>query len=127
VPGLLTAGFGDVLSGLASSGYDAEWDCIPAGLFGAHFRRDRIFIVAGCPLPSGLRWERLWQGARGTWSEQQFTGLVERELSVCVPSGKMQRVSDGLSFRTYRLRAIGNAIVPQIAEALGRMILEATP
>jgi DNA (cytosine-5)-methyltransferase 1 len=46
VPGLLTAGFGDVLGDLAALGFDAEWDCIPASAFGAPHRRDRVFVVA---------------------------------------------------------------------------------
>ena len=46
VPGLLTAGMGDVLGGLAACGYDAEWDCLPAAAFGAPHIRDRLFILA---------------------------------------------------------------------------------
>ena len=34
------------------------------------------------------------------------------------------RVSDGLSNRTHRLRALGNAVVPQIPELIGRAILK---
>lgn len=124
VPGLFTAGFTDVLSGLASCGYDAEWDCLSAGACGAHFRRDRVFIIAGCPFASGVRWEGIRTYQNRTWSEQQFARLVEYELSVCVPAGKDQRVSDGLPNRIHRLRAIGNSVVPQVAEVLGRMISE---
>lgn len=46
VPGLLARGFGDVLRDLAESGYDAEWDCIPAAAVGAPHRRDRVWVVA---------------------------------------------------------------------------------
>ncbi len=45
VAALLARGLGDVLGGLAESGYDAEWDCIPAAAAGAPHRRDRLFIV----------------------------------------------------------------------------------
>ncbi len=38
--------FGSVLGELAESGYDAEWDCIPAAAVGAPHRRDRLWIVA---------------------------------------------------------------------------------
>ncbi len=50
VPGLLSSEdgrfFGRVLRDLAESGYDAEWDCIPASAVGAPHRRDRVWIVA---------------------------------------------------------------------------------
>jgi DNA-cytosine methyltransferase len=39
-------GFDRVLGDLAESGYDAEWDCLPAGAFGAPHIRDRCFVVA---------------------------------------------------------------------------------
>jgi DNA (cytosine-5)-methyltransferase 1 len=37
--------FGDVLGDLAASGYDAEWDCLPASALGAPHERDRVWIV----------------------------------------------------------------------------------
>src|SRR5215831_9561802 len=47
VPGLLSSDagrfFGNILRDLAESGYDAEWDCLPASVFGAPHRRDRIW------------------------------------------------------------------------------------
>jgi DNA (cytosine-5)-methyltransferase 1 len=46
VPGLLTRGLGRVLGDLAASGYDAQWDCIPAEAVGAPHLRYRVFIVA---------------------------------------------------------------------------------
>jgi len=38
--------FGDILGDLAESGYDAEWDCIPAATVGAPHERDRVFLLA---------------------------------------------------------------------------------
>lgn len=50
VPGLLSSDggrfMGRILGDLASGGYDAEWDCIPAAAVGAHHRRDRVWVVA---------------------------------------------------------------------------------
>lgn len=46
VPGLLISGIGRVLSDLATSGYDAEWDSISANSVGAPHIRDRVFITA---------------------------------------------------------------------------------
>lgn len=46
VPGLLRRGIEDVLGDLAASGYDAEWEGLPASAFGAPHERQRIWIVA---------------------------------------------------------------------------------
>jgi len=50
VPALRTLvsddGLGRVLGDLAESGYDTEWDCVPAAAVGAPHVRDRIFILA---------------------------------------------------------------------------------
>jgi len=43
---LLPRGIDTVLGDLASLGYDAEWDCIPASAVGTPHQRDRIFIIA---------------------------------------------------------------------------------
>jgi DNA (cytosine-5)-methyltransferase 1 len=54
VAALLGRGLGDVLGDLASLGYDAWWDCIPAAAVGAPHRRDRLWIVA---YPGGVEHE----------------------------------------------------------------------
>jgi len=46
VAALVTRGLDVVLGALASCGYDAVWDCIPAAAIGAPHRRDRVFVVA---------------------------------------------------------------------------------
>jgi DNA (cytosine-5)-methyltransferase 1 len=54
VAALLARGLGRVLGDLAASGYDAEWDCIPAAAAGAPHRRDRVWLLA-YPRRDGLR------------------------------------------------------------------------
>jgi DNA (cytosine-5)-methyltransferase 1 len=122
VAALLGRGLGRVLGDLAAIGYDAEWHCIPASAVGAPHRRDRIWIVAylqSAGQPSGPlgSWEiELGRGysrnrgdARGQW-------LVEPDVG---------RVAHGVPRRVDRLRALGNAVVPQIPELIGRAILRA--
>jgi DNA (cytosine-5)-methyltransferase 1 len=46
VAALLGRGLGRVLGDLAESGYDAEWDCLPASVVGAPHLRDRVFVTA---------------------------------------------------------------------------------
>jgi DNA (cytosine-5)-methyltransferase 1 len=54
VAGLFVDGrIGTVLGDLATIGFDAEWDCIPAAALGAHHIRDRVFILA---YSERLRW-----------------------------------------------------------------------
>ena len=38
--------FGAILGDLASLGYDALWNCVPASAVGANHQRDRVWIVA---------------------------------------------------------------------------------
>lgn len=120
--GLLSAGMGDVLGDLAALGYDAEWDCIPASAVGAPHLRYRAFIVAHpqsipewaglCPnQPPEVRWRRLSDGhsAGDSWPD---------DAGLC-------RVAHGVPNRIHRLRGLGNAVVPQVAEWVGRRIMEA--
>ena len=69
VAALLHRGMGAVLGEMASCGYDAEWDCIPAAAVGAPHLRDRVFIVgtaqggvSGVELDGGLRFFRQRHG-----------------------------------------------------------------
>lgn len=71
VPALRTRGLHVVLEGLAESGYDAEWDGIPASAVGAHHQRDRIWLVA-YPQRSELRQQPGWGG----WSNRESPTLA---------------------------------------------------
>ena len=117
VSALLARGMDTVLGELASLGYDAEWHCIPASSVGAPHRRDRIFIVA----------YSMCEGSQGQWGEH---GLREDKEEIEV-GGKywwgsepdVGRVAHGVPNRVDRLKGLGNAVVPQVAEFIGRHIL----
>jgi DNA (cytosine-5)-methyltransferase 1 len=131
VPGLLMGGgMGDVLGDLAVLGYDAEWGIVSAASVGAPHLRKRIFIVAhaevmlcdGSDLHSrsdrnGAPVVQLGDGSsteapRSWWSVEPDVG----------------RVAHGVPARVDRLRGLGNAIVPQVAELIGRRLeLEIIP
>jgi len=150
VAALLTRGLGRVLGDLAACGYDAEWDCLPASAFGAPHRRDRLWLVA-YPQRDELRDQPGRRGGpRGvSASVPRHNGAAEhvadaddrRELQ---PQGRIfderrrfgdggwwriephvGRVAHGIPARVDRLRGLGNAIVPQIAEWIARQILHA--
>ena len=46
--------FSEILGDLATGGYDAEWDCIPAVAVGAPHERDRLWLVAYRPELNGV-------------------------------------------------------------------------
>lgn len=118
---LLDRGLDRVLADLASLRYDAEWHCIPASFVGARHRRDRIWILA---YPTGERGERcdteksindstIWREA-ANWIEGRFGW---------VPEPSMARVAHGIPGQLDRIKQLGNAVVPQIPELIGRAIL----
>ena len=114
VPGLLTAGFGDVLAGLAGAGYDTEWAGVPAAAVGAPHLRWRVFIVAypdtfGRDGGSG-------EQRQGRRREPQNSGWWDVEPRV-------GRVAPRIPRRVDRLKGLGNAVVPQVAEWVGRRIV----
>jgi len=162
VAALLVRGLGRVLGDLAASGYDAEWDCIPASAVGAPHRRDRLFILAytdaygggqqgitqldseqvedsaerdscgghahrlrnevadtrgaGLPLPERPGWGEQVEATRREWGSTPERGWWTIEPPV-------GRVAHGVPGRVGQLRCLGNAVVPAVAEVIGRVIM----
>lgn len=133
VAAILDGGLGRVVGDLAACGYDAEWDCLPACSFGAPHIRDRLFLVGRAvpvgevlhahgerrgeldapAVPSGPRildWATAAGGVRG-WDPPARTQPV------------VGRVVHGVPARMDRLRGLGNALIPDVAEWIGRRIL----
>jgi len=128
VPGLLSAGFGTVLGDLAAIGLDAEWRCIPASAAGFPHRRDRLCVVA---YPSGSRLSRpvggksILESAEAAFAELSNEAVgAWRSLDDALDS---LRGCHGLSVAMERRRIgpIGNAVIPQKIEAIGRAIMKA--
>ncbi len=129
VPGLLStdAGqfFGAILADLATLGYDAEWSVLSACALGAPHTRERLFLVAHARRLGSFRW-RIGEGGTG---RNQASDCCDRPLQgafwTCDPD-PLCRVVDGISRRLdkgKRLKVLGNAVVPQVAEVIGRLIL----
>lgn len=143
---LLNRGFGDILKDLAKRGYDAEWQCIPASALGAPHGRDRIWIVSypnnESQSNSSKHDEARRLSSAGFCNDanakrriKPLGRIMERIGGVCQslswdelwdaknsPIG--MGVDDGVSGRMDRLKALGNAVVPQIPELIGRAILK---
>ena len=146
VSALRGRGLDQVLWSLSEIGYDAEWHCIPAGAVGAPHRRDRIWIVAypqsegrtGGGFSVGIEQRQPLASDNGKTvadtpcqrSQQrgrlQFTesSIKERYLHFWAVEPDVGRVANGIPRRTHRLKQLGNAVVPQIPELIGRAIME---
>ena len=150
---LVGGGMDAVLGDLAELGYDAEWESIPAAAVGAPHLRYRVWIVAYAavgadirgiaqpsvgPLPAGdgrsdgtladadltgsqghrrLDPERDGPGERPAWPGG---GALDGWWSVEPDVG---RVAHGVPARVDRLRSLGNAVVPQVVEVIGRAMM----
>jgi DNA (cytosine-5)-methyltransferase 1 len=123
VAALLSRGMETVLGDLAAAGYDAQWEIISASDLGALHRRERLWISA-YPHSDSVRPQRLRPFKARAWSEQQFAGLLQDQLRISVPTGKSGGVVDGVPDRVHRLKGLGNAVVPQIPEIIGRAIMK---
>ena len=123
VPGLLVRGIGDVLGDLAEIGYNAEWECLSAGAFGAPHRRERVFLVAydHSQRIEGLWTEQVRRVAAFSWC-QDVRGPTGFRGRPDIPDALVRRKGDG---HGARVDALGNAVVPQVAEWIGERILEA--
>ena len=126
VAALRGRGLGEICGDLACSGYDTEWDCIPASIVGAPMRRERLYLVAQyqCERSAWGGFQPLERVAEFSWN-QNVRGIKDLQGRSAIPQPLIRGTCDGIPDWMDRLHAIGNSIVPQIAEALGRMILRA--
>ena len=123
VSALLGRGIGDVLGDLAALGYDAEWHCIPASYVGARQLRDRVWIVA-YPERNSIQGRETITAA---WCEKSRAEQLARLVQPCswpTVSGSRDRgTGHGIPRGIHRNKQLGNAVVPQIPELIGRAIL----
>ena len=154
VAAILYRGMGVVLSELAALGLDAEWNSIPAGALGAPHIRDRVFIIAYPQVrpDTEVRGRRVLRRTPGTdrqpdgvcetlsdssqprlpvpeqadlqsaWWRDQRRAIAEHGWWSAEPD--VDRVAHGVSRRVDRLKCLGNAVVPQVAQWIGYRILE---
>ncbi len=135
--------FGRVLGDLAALGYDAEWHCIPASAVGLFHARERVWIVA-YPVQSGWRDgdsptqrqseprraiandDGLLAGKREVEASCGSRSPILQHVQIAAPTEpRVCRRTDGVPDWMDRVAALGNAVVPQIPELIGRAILAA--
>lgn len=129
VSALLDRGMERVLGDLAACGFDAEWEVLPAVAFGAPHLRERAVIVAypECRGLEGRIFGREEPRAVQS-SENRRTSLGTYVGQAWGDEPQISLLDDGLSGKLaeFSSRATGNAIVPQLAEWIGRRIVAHT-
>lgn len=133
VPGLASLGLDRVLADLASLGFDAEWAPLSACTVGAPHARSRLFVVAYTPGVGRAAGHLQGDGAGQALDQEPEPRERWRRSGDSVgddwlaPDPGLHRVGDGFptGLDIARLRALGNAVVPQVAEHVGRLIVQA--
>lgn len=122
VRGHLSMGGTTVIGDLAAIGYNAEWRVISAASVGAHHRRDRLFIVA---YPVGTSVEEPQVVVAQTRLQAQHGRNATRNGIPEWPTNEpcLVGMAYGVSEWVDRSKALGNAVVPQVAEVIGRMVM----
>ncbi len=123
VLGHRTRGLGRVLADLADLGYTARAGVVRACEMGAPHPRARLFVLA----------HTQGHGQSPGWAEpgwrcpppHQEQDRPEHGRPTRWPTEpRVDRVAYGLPDRVDRLTALGNAVVPAVAEHIGRIILD---
>lgn len=146
VPGLLSSDngqfFGNILRDLASTGYDAEWGVLSACECGAPHRRRRVFLLAYSNSDRHLLsmphrrtkeinrqreegfWGSYWNEVGAGYSGNEPIQSLEETKNKVVDKPWLLRVVDGVSkSMDGRIKCLGNAVVPQVAQKIGETIL----
>ncbi len=144
VSAILANGLDTVLGELDQAGFDAEWACIPASAVGACHQRDRWWLVAYAKESGAWQHKsHAWRQRDG--ESLFANGCADQEVSSPSSNTSSERLErpqhqewraaeqlcpdwggyasepvlcrgdDGLSSRVDRLKALGNAVVPQVA------------
>ena len=125
VPGLINLALDQVCADLESLGY-AVWPvCLPACAVDAPHQRQRVWIVAHHQRErSERRGQETLQRKSTLERRENGRGVTHFSRVPAISQPLLRRVGNGVSGEVDRLRGLGNAVVPQVVEALGRMILE---
>ncbi len=130
VNGIIDMALDEVLANLENQGYASQAIIIPACSIGAQHIRGRVWILANSKC-GGLQvnipeFDYFREGfsissplANGCDEE-----LVQEDGLSWPPQSRIRRVANGFPNWMDRIKALGNAVVPQIPEIIGRYILK---
>lgn len=110
--------FEHVCVALEKEGYEVQAFNIPACAVGRSHKRERVWILAHAMQGlgqvgrdiTGMRWE--------------YEQIPEYEMGEDETAPGMVRTFDGIPSGLDRLKQLGNAVVPQVVEVIGRAIME---
>ena len=143
VAGIIKMALDDVLSQLEGEGYTTGTVVLPACSLNAPHRRDRVWIMAHADKPRSQGWQREIMPERAReWSagasgnQRNIGGQSKSSMGLLAdgfPAGLVgggwwdtepdtPRVTTGVKDRRRKLMALGNAIVPQVAYEIIRLM-----
>jgi len=108
--------FGRILGDLAGLGYNAEWFNLQAGAVGASHLRPRVWLVA-YPNETQLKGRSI-----SSRVQEEYTNACYSRWGKDKPG--VVRTLNGIPNQMDRVGCLGNAVVPQIPELIGRAIIE---
>lgn len=129
--------FNGVLSDLAEIGYDAEWCCLPASVFGAPHIRERIWIISYPHSIIGTQSVFIENGKeKKEWNKKTQIGCKDREFfkmassiycgiridKEWLPEPGIPKLVNGIPSELDEIRGYGNAIVPKVAHQIFKVI-----
>lgn len=138
VKGHITLGLDEVLSDLESENYSTTSFCIPAFAIGAKHIRERIFVVShsssnGQYKSKNTKW--IDETNDNKQKRQKENSLLERCRSIRIRMERYSRenwgwraepnicrISNGVSRRLDRIKALGNAVMPYQAYPIFEII-----
>lgn len=115
-------------SALESIGYSVLPFRVRACCVGADHQRDRLFLLAELSDAMQARSQRTKLEEMAGQNAERFGSQGIRNaprLNRWIATPRICRSADGVSSRIQRTKALGNAVVPQVAEYIGRCIVEA--
>lgn len=103
---------------LASIGYSSVSIRLSASEIGADHERRRVFVIAHADR------KLLWDLSRRASRKDREVETQPRDPRWGTAASRVARSDDGVPFGIHRRTSLGNAVVPQVAEVIGKMIME---
>jgi len=120
VPAIRVRGLREVLREFTERGFNCRWTMLSAKEVGACHKRERWFLLAYSES------DRARRHSRGTKTPSTVNGSsLQKPMSYGAWSSQptIYRGNNGLSYRSHRIKCLGNSVVPiQAKEAFKRLI-----